>query len=96
MQDFRGKTDEDIDTWIHNHERQGATTTTLYRALIEERNSRHGKGLRISVSIPFLSEAAREGRFVSYGELAERNSVEWTKARHRTFFLIAIQEAGRS
>lgn len=83
MVDLSRKTDDEIDTWIANHERNGETQTELYRRLIEERNSRHGHGLAITVSVNAIVDAAKQGRFISYGEIAEANQVPWTKARHR-------------
>ena len=83
MTDFSAKTDDDIDSWIRNHEEKGATDAPLYRDLIEERNRRHGKGLKLDVSIAYLRQAAKDKRFVGYGELAEANGVEWSQARYR-------------
>jgi hypothetical protein len=80
---FKDKTDAEIDAWIANHERAGKTQSELYRALIEERNLRHGHGLSITKSVEAMISAAREKRFISYGELADANGIEWTKARHR-------------
>lgn len=83
MTDFSTKTNDEIDNWIKNHERQRETDSPLYRELIEERSRRHGKGLRLDVSIDFLRQVARDKRFVGYGELAEANGVEWSQARYR-------------
>lgn len=80
--DLSTKTDGDIETWIANHERQGATTSELYRRLVVELGHRKGRGLKVETSLEVLKSAAREGRFVSYGELAEANGVPWSKARH--------------
>lgn len=83
MANLVAKTDAEIDAWISNHETKGQTKSELYSALIEERNRRHGHGLSVAKSIDALIAAARENRFISYGELAEANGVSWTKARHR-------------
>jgi 5-methylcytosine-specific restriction protein B len=83
MMGLKGKTDTEIDAWISNHERLGKTQSELYLALIEERNLRHGHGLSISKSIEAMIAAAKENRFISYGELADANGMEWAKARHR-------------
>ncbi len=80
---FASKSDDEIDNWIRNHEDKGQTQTDLYRALIEERNRRHGHGLTIKKSMAVLVAAAKRRQFVSYGELAEANGVSWTKARYR-------------
>ncbi len=76
------KTDQEIANWIENHERLGKTEDALYRALVEERARRSGDLLKPDVSIRYLIEAAKEGRFTTYGALAEANGVPWSKARH--------------
>jgi hypothetical protein len=83
MVDLGKKSDSEIDAWIGNHERLGKTKSELYAALVRERNRRHGHGLTIERSMQAMILAAQERRFISYGELAEANGVEWTKARHR-------------
>lgn len=83
MANLTAKTDAEIDAWISNHETKRQTKSELYLALIEERNRRHGHGLSVEKSMAALTAAAREHRFISYGELAEANGVPWAKARHR-------------
>ncbi len=80
--DLASKPDDEIDTWIANHERVKKIDSDLYRSLIVEKGRRHGRGLCIDVSIHAMTQAAKNGRFISYGELAEANGIEWTKARH--------------
>ena len=82
MHDFSSMTDDEIETWIFNHERKRATHSQLYGHLVEERNRRHGQGLSLDVSIPFIIRAAKKRRFVSYGDLAEVNKQEWAKVRY--------------
>jgi hypothetical protein len=38
-------------------------------------------GLRFDVSMQTIEKAAQKGRFLSYGELAEANGLDWNKAR---------------
>lgn len=80
--DLTTKTDEDIDTWIGNYERKGATADPLYKTLLEERAKRQSRGLKIEVSLRHLHETARAGRFTTYGDLADANGVPWNLARH--------------
>ena len=80
--DLARKTDEEIANWIANHERLRKTDAPLYRALVEERARRFGDLLKPDVSIRRLTDAAKEGRFTTYGALAEANGVPWSKARH--------------
>ncbi len=82
MVDFTTKTDDEIDSWIANHERHKKTDSDLYRNLILERDRRFGRGLNIHVSMRAMVDAAKAGRFISYGELAEANGIAWSKARH--------------
>ena len=72
----------EIANWIANHERLRKTDAPLYRALVEERARRFGDLLKPDVSIRRLTDAAKEGRFTTYGALAEANGVPWSKARH--------------
>ena len=80
--DLTKKTNSEIDIWIANHERKKETGSELYKDLIAERSLRHGRGLSIDVSIEAMKKAAREQRYISYGELAEANGINWSKARH--------------
>jgi hypothetical protein len=80
--DLTSKSDSEIDTWISNHERLKKTDSDLYRTLIVEKGRRHGRGLSIEVSMRAMMQAAKNGKFISYGELAEANGIAWTKARH--------------
>ncbi len=79
------KTDAEIDQWIRNHEQRNATSSSLYKKLLEERAARSkAKGLlEIEKSLVALKQAAKEQRFITYGDLASVNHVPWTKARHR-------------
>lgn len=80
--DLSKKTDDEIRVWIENHEKKKVTDTPLYLALVEEQARRRGRGLKADVSIGHLTAAAREGRFTTYGALAEANGVSWNEARH--------------
>ncbi|UFX46950.1 hypothetical protein HAP47_0009910 [Bradyrhizobium sp. 41S5] len=80
--DLTTKTDNEIDTWIGNYERKGATADALYKKLLEERAKRQSRGLKIEVSLRHLHEAAFAERFTTYGDLAEANGVPWNLARH--------------
>jgi hypothetical protein len=79
------KTDAEIDQWIHNHERKAATGAPLYLALLEERARRSQRQghLDVNKSLELLTQAARDQRYVTYGDLAKASGVEWSQARHR-------------
>ena len=77
-----GKTDDELETWIKNHERTGATKSELYKLLLEERARRQSTLLNIDKSLEHLAEAARARKFTTYGDLANASDVPWSKARH--------------
>jgi hypothetical protein len=76
------KTDDELETWIKNHEQKGATNVELYKHLLEERARRQSKLLNIDKSLEHLTEAARARKFTTYGDLANASGVPWGKARH--------------
>lgn len=83
--DLTAKTDAEIRQWIINHENANATERQLYKDLLEERARRsEGAGrLEIQKSLTALTQAAREQRYLTYGDLASASNVPWTKARHQ-------------
>lgn len=81
MVNLENKTDAEIDQWIVNHERGGKTQSPLFQELIVERNRRHGKGLEITASIAAMTKNAKEGRYISYADLAAANELSLSKAR---------------
>lgn len=82
--DLSKKTDAEIYTWIHNHERQGATRALLYEALVAERARRAKamQGLDLDRSLALLREAAIAQVCTTYGALAAASGVDWKIARH--------------
>ncbi|MFK4259208.1 hypothetical protein [Agrobacterium tumefaciens] len=85
MADFSKKTDEEIDQWIVNFERQQQTSAALYLELLEERARRAATkhGLNLERSLSALKQAAIAGIAITYGDLAKASAVEWSKARHQ-------------
>lgn len=80
--DLTDKTDDEIESWIRNHEKKRATASDLYKALLEERARRSATGLKIEVSLAHLISTAKRGAFTTYGDLAKANGVPWNVARH--------------
>ena len=76
------KSDNEIEIWIKNHEKRNATDGNLYKSLLEERARRNSSGLRIEVSLSHLIEAAKQGKFTTYGDVGKANGVSWNAARH--------------
>jgi 5-methylcytosine-specific restriction enzyme B len=75
--DLSGKSDAQLRNIVANHERKNATSQPLYRQALEELAKR--QGLDFEKSLKAISEAAKRASFLSYGELAAVNGVEWTK-----------------
>lgn len=80
-----GKTDVQIETWVRNHEEKGATSTSLYRELLEERlrRAQNTHRLNFEKSLMHLMQTATEQRCTSYGKLASASEVSWSQARHQ-------------
>jgi 5-methylcytosine-specific restriction protein B len=74
--------DQGLKNLMENHRRLGRTEEPAYGAAAREWNARHGGGLNLETSLAYLRQAARERRFVSYGELAEANGASWDKVRY--------------
>ncbi|MPZ34124.1 MAG: hypothetical protein GEV13_24585 [Rhodospirillales bacterium] len=77
--------DDRIEQWILNHEKNHATKEPLYLALLEDRARRDREKGRLDVnkSLDMLIQAAKEQRYVTYGDLATANNVDWKVARHQ-------------
>ena len=72
----------ELENLIENHRRQRATHTPLYLDALRELEKREGKGLDFDRSLSIILQAAREGRFLSYKDLADFSGVDWGQA-HR-------------
>lgn len=80
--DFSEKSDDEIRSWVANHEHKNVTNTPLYKALVEEEARRKERYLKIETSMQHLMDAARHERFTTYGQLAEASKAPWNQARH--------------
>jgi hypothetical protein len=74
--------DDQLQNLIENHRRQKATSAPLYLAALQERETRKGKGLNFDKSFQIIRGAAKEGRFLSYKELADASGADWGKVRY--------------
>jgi hypothetical protein len=79
--DLTTKTDQEIANLIENHRKKGITTSPLYLAVIAEQGHRNQSVLEPDRSRAFILAAARERRFLGYGQLAEASGATWAKAR---------------
>lgn len=74
-------TNTQLENLIRNHRDKDATDVPLYQEALEELARRKGKGLDFDKSLAAIRQAASEGRFKSYGELAKASGCEWVKVR---------------
>src|SRR5206468_3065380 len=80
--DVKTLNDASLQNIIDNHRRRGVIRESVYSEAIAEQARRRSKGLTFEVTMAVISQAARAGRFLSYGEVAEANGVQWNKVRH--------------
>ncbi len=62
---------------IENHRKRGAVGAPLYLESLRELEERKGKGLNFDTSFSVIGQAAAEGRFLSYKELADASGADW-------------------
>ena len=67
-----------LDREIANYDRLNMTAAPRYSDLLRERGERGG--LKFNITLELIQKAARERRFLSYGEVALANGVEWQTA----------------
>jgi hypothetical protein len=72
-------TDKELENLMENHRRKGVTNCPLYVDAMRELEKRKGRGLEFEKSYNLILEAAKEGRFLSYKELADGSGAEWNK-----------------
>src|ERR1051325_2320089 len=73
---------EELENLVNNHRRKGVTDAPLYLESLRELEKRKGKGLDFDKSLSLIMQAAREGRFLSYKELADRSGAEWGQVHY--------------
>lgn len=73
---------EQIQTLIANYRRLNRTEDQKFADLLAEEARRKGRRLDLSTTFDVVSKAAREGRCISYGQVAAASGVEWSSA-HR-------------
>src|SRR5271167_1402352 len=67
---------------IANHRKKGRMDAPLFLDAMAELARREGPGLDFHTSMQIVRHAAREGRFLSYKELADASGVDWGKAHY--------------
>jgi hypothetical protein len=71
-----------LENLIENHRKKNATTSPLYIDALRELERRRGKGLDFDKSLSIIFQAAKEGRFLSYKELADASGVQWNQVHY--------------
>lgn len=74
--------DNELDNLIENHRRHDKLRAKLYLDCLAERARRSGKGLSFEKSFDVILGAAKDGRFLSYKELADSSGAKWTQVNH--------------
>jgi hypothetical protein len=67
---------------LKNHRRHGATQEPNYIEALAELARRRGRGLDFDTTIKVITAAAREGKFISYGQVAEASGAVWNQVRY--------------
>jgi hypothetical protein len=80
MPDFTKLTDSEIERYVAYHRPQAGLGSPDYLAALEEREKRQGGGLNFGRTFEIVRQAAAEGRFLSYGEVAEHSGLTWKAA----------------
>lgn len=68
---------------VENHERQRAFDRPDYVAALDEIQFRQGPHLKIDTTVKCILDAAKERKFVSYGDLAKANGCAWQTVRRQ-------------
>jgi|SRR5882762_4819059 hypothetical protein len=71
-----------LENLVSNHRRNNATGEPLYLDALQELEKRKGKGLDFTKSFAIIVEAAKEHRFLSYKELADRSEADWGQVHY--------------
>jgi hypothetical protein len=72
---------EQLKNLIDNHRRKGATDSAAYLGALSELERRKRKGLDFDKSLSIIA-AAKQGRFLSYKELADASGADWGQVRY--------------
>ncbi|MFO1128341.1 MAG: hypothetical protein U1E66_07945 [Rhodospirillales bacterium] len=74
--------EDELKNLIANYRRLNATAQPLFRKALNELEHRKGKGLDFEKSLAIIRNAAEQGRFLSYKDLADESGAEWTHVHY--------------
>jgi hypothetical protein len=77
-------TDDQLKNFIENHRRHKATSAPVYLEALRELQIRKGNGLEFDKSFRIIKAAAKEGRFLSYKDLADASGADWNSVLPRS------------
>lgn len=80
--DLTTKSKQELQNLIDNHRRKGVTDTPLYLEALRELNRQKAPGLDFEKSYRIIIQAASEGRFLSYKDLADESDAAWTQVHY--------------
>ena len=80
--DPKNLNDDELQNLIDNYRRKGATDQKVYIEALAEHAKRKGKGLNFETTMRVIRKAAADGRFLSYGQLAEASRADWNQVRY--------------
>jgi hypothetical protein len=80
--DVQTLSSKEIKTLIKNYQAAQATDRPYYQKLIAEVSQRECRDLYLEKSIAAISQAARQSRYISYGEVAQASDCVWNNVRH--------------
>lgn len=75
-------TDDELKNLIENHRRHRATSSPIYLEALRELQIRKGNGLEFDKSFRIIKAAAKEGRFLSYKDLADASGADWNQVHY--------------
>jgi len=79
--DLGTKSTAELETIIRNCERLGRITETIYLDAKREIAGRRSGNLAPEKTIRAIVQCGREGRYMSYKDIADANGMEWAKCR---------------
>jgi hypothetical protein len=74
--------DQQLKNIIENYRRNGMQSDSVFIEALAEQARRIGKGLDFQKSYNAIRNAAVEGRFMSYKDLADASGAEWSKVHY--------------
>lgn len=80
--DVANLSDSELRQLISNHDAKGATSAPRCVEAQAELDRRGNKGLDVKTTVTALTQAATQGRFVSYKEVADANGANWKKVHY--------------